>query len=92
MINWKSLAALGVFALQTRWPTQVGRLMDQLSVRKTAAEQYSGKTYPHGSTKEAARRARHITKGQLTRSNGLVWPGQLISRVDGKLYIRRPYC
>jgi hypothetical protein len=71
---------------------QAAMLMDQFRVRKTAAEQHSGKTRPHGSAGEAARRARQIAKGQLTRSNGLVWPGQLISRADGKLYIRRPYC
>lgn len=43
------------------------------------------------SEKEHFRRARQIAKGQLTQANGLVWPGQLISRPDGKLYIQRPF-
>lgn len=55
-------------------------------------ERKPAKTYPHSSAGEAARRARQIAKGQLTRANGLVWPGQLISRPDGKLYLQHPYC
>ncbi len=68
-----------------RFELRAALLMSQL--RKQGA-----KTYPHSSAGEAARRARQIAKGQLTRANGLVWPGQLISRPDGKLYLQHPYC
>lgn len=51
----------------------------------------TNKTYTKSSEKERFRRARQIAKGQLTQANGLVWPGQLISRPDGKLYIQRPF-
>ena len=88
MLNWKSLAARGVLALQSCGPTLRA---SQPRAWETPAKR-SSKTYPHGSAGEAARRARQIAKGQLTRANGLVWPGQLISRTDGKLYLRRPYC
>lgn len=90
MFNWKSLTAFGPFLMQSRGPTLADLMTGQPRAR-TPAERPS-KTYPHGSAGEAARRARQIAKGQLTRANGLVWPGQLISRTDGKLYLRRPYC
>lgn len=88
MLNWKSLAALGAFLVQPSGPTQASLMTGQLRARETPAKR-PNKTYPHGSSGEAARRARQIAKGQLTRANGLVWPGQLISRTDGKLYLRR---
>jgi hypothetical protein len=69
----------------------LSRLPRKLAV-EAPIERKPAKTYPHSSTKETARRARQIAKGQLTRANGLVWPGQLISRPDGKLYLQRPYC
>ena len=50
-----------------------------------------GKSYPRSSEGERLRRARQIAKGQLTRANGLAWPGQVISRPDGKLYLQRPF-
>lgn len=49
------------------------------------------KSYPRSSEGERLRRARQIAKGQLTRANGLAWPGQVISRPDGKLYLQRPF-
>jgi hypothetical protein len=86
----RNLQRLGsLFAALSRLPR---KLAAEVTVDGQQTERKPAKTYPHSSTKEAARRARQIAKGQLTRSNGLVWPGQLISRPDGKLYLQRPYC
>ena len=50
-----------------------------------------GKSYPRSSEGERLRRARQIAKGQLTHANGLARPGQVISKPDGKLYLKRPF-
>lgn len=70
---------------------QAMALMAGLPTAVEKTERKPVKVYPRSSDGETARRARQITKGQLTQSNGLVWPGQLISRPDGKLYLRRPF-
>lgn len=49
------------------------------------------KVFPMYSERERLRRIRQITTGQLTRSNGLAWPGQAISKSNGKLYLQRPF-
>lgn len=49
------------------------------------------KSFPMYSEKERLRRIRQIATGQLTRSNGLAWPGQAISKSNGKLYLQRPF-
>ncbi len=60
------------------------------------AKRAGGKVYPRSSVTEVARRATQIAAGQLTRSNGLVWPGQLASRMWKKglgtgLFLRKPH-
>jgi hypothetical protein len=49
------------------------------------------KSFPVYSERECLRRIRQIATGQLTCSNGLAWPGQVISKSDGKLYLHRPF-
>lgn len=78
-----------------RFELRAALLMSQLrkqGAKSAPIERKPAKTSPHSSAGEAARRARQIARGQLTSANGLVWPGQLISRPDGKLYLQRPYC
>lgn len=60
------------------------------------AKVLGGKYYELNMTREVTRRKRQIAAGQLTRSNGLVWPGQLASRMWKKglgtgLFLRKPY-
>ena len=55
-----------------------------------------GKDYEINMNREVTRRKRQIAAGQLTGSNGLVWPGQLASRMWKKglgtgLFLRKPY-
>ncbi len=47
--------------------------------------------YPRCSEGERVRRMSQILLGTLRRENGLARDGQLVSRIDGKLQVRRPY-
>lgn len=47
--------------------------------------------YPQRSEGERVRRMGQILQGTHRRENGLVDPGQLISRPNGTLQIQRPY-
>lgn len=47
--------------------------------------------YPRCSEGERVRRMGQILSGTLKRENGLIDPGQLISRPNGTLQIQRPY-
>lgn len=47
--------------------------------------------YPRCSEGERIRRMSQILLGTLRRENGLARDGQLVSRIDGKLQVRRPY-
>ena len=49
------------------------------------------KHFPMYSERERLRRIRQIATGQLTHSNGLAWPGQVIFRSNGKKYLQRPF-
>ena len=60
-------------------------------LRPALLDKLPKKSFSRSSEGERLRRARQIAKGQLTRANGLAWPGQVISRPDGKLYLQRPF-
>ena len=47
--------------------------------------------YPRCSEGERVRRMGQILLGTLRQENGLARVGQLVSRPDGKLQVRRPY-
>lgn len=47
--------------------------------------------YPRCSEGERVRRMSQILLGTLRQENGLARDGQLVSRPDGKLQVRRPY-
>ena len=47
--------------------------------------------YPHCSEGEQLRRIGQILRGTLRPENGLARNGQLVSRPDGSIQVRRPY-
>lgn len=47
--------------------------------------------YPRCSEGERIRRMEQILLGTLRRENGLARDGQLVSRPDGSIQVRRPY-
>ena len=77
-------------------PTGIPPIDEAAQAAWDRAKRAGGKVYPRSSVTEVARRATQISAGQLTGSNGLVWPGQLASRMWKKglgtgLFLRKPY-
>ena len=76
--------AAAMYYVRTKPPQAYG--LDSLFPKPRVSKQY-----PRCSEGERIRRMSQILLGTLRRENGLTRVGQLVSRPDGKLQVRRPY-
>ena len=83
--NLKQLFTAAILAATQAMPQTVSQLVPLLPKSPVS------RRYPRCSEGERVRRMSQILLGTLRRENGLARDGQLVSRIDGKLQVRRPY-
>ena len=88
--NLKQLFTMMVLAAAGRGARTVTTQADSGLVSLLPKPRVS-RQYPRCSEGERVRRMGQILLGTLRLENGLARDGQLMSRIDGKLQVRRPY-